>query len=87
MAVVYVFKSKRVKNIKDYTSKKFWSLGMFINCGKNVFSQPLPCKKNCSEICNIFYQQIFFLFILFYCDWFFLNTKLKIYKDSYFSVF
>ena len=45
MAGVYVSKSKRVKNIQDYTSKKFWSLGMFINRGKNVFSQPWPCKK------------------------------------------
>ena len=31
MAGVYVCKIKREKNMQDYTSKKFWSLGMFIN--------------------------------------------------------
>ena len=46
MTVWHVCKSKRVKNMQSYTSKKFWSLGMFINWGKNVFSQPLLCKKN-----------------------------------------
>ena len=40
MAGVYVCKSKRVTNMQDYTSIFVWSFGMFINWGKNVFSQP-----------------------------------------------
>ena len=45
MTGVYVWKSKRVKNMQYYTSKKNWSLGMFVKLGKNVFSQPLTGKK------------------------------------------
>ena len=59
---------------------------MFINWGKNVFSQPLPCKKNCCEICNIFFNEYFFIFFYLVVIIFFLiQKKLKIYEDSYFS--
>ena len=43
-------------------------------------------KKNCFEICNIFFNKYFRIF-LFRCDCFFAYKKLEIYEDSYFSVF
>ena len=86
MAGVYVWKSERVKNMQYYTPKKFWSLGMFINWGKNVFSQPLPCKKIAMKFVIFFFNKYFLIF-LFSCDCFFVYKKLKIYEDSYFSVF
>ena len=85
---VYACKSKRLKNMQDYTPKKFWILGIFLNWGKHILSQPLPFKKNSCEICNIFYQQIFFfIYFFFIVIGFFIYTKLKSYEDSYFSVF
>ena len=72
-------KAKGLKISKTILQKKI-ELGNVFNSGKNVLSQPLPCKKNCCEICNNFFSTNIF----FYCDCFVLNIKLKIYEDSYF---
>ena len=83
--LVYMFVKAKGLKICQTILQKFV---MLINGGKNVFSHPLPWKKNCCEICNIYFEQIFFiLFFLFYSDCFLLYTKLKIYEDSYSLVF
>ena len=87
MAGVHVCKSKRVKNMQNYTSKKFWSLWMFINWGKNLISQPLQCKKNCCEICNIFYQQIIFILFYFIVIGFLYTLNLKFIGFTFFFSF
>ena len=63
MAGVYVWKSKRVKNMQDYTPKNIWSLGMFIYWGKNVFSQSLPCKTIAVKFVIFFFNKYFFLLL------------------------
>ena len=45
MADVYVWKSKMVKNMQDYTHIFCWTLGISINWWKSVFSQPVPQNK------------------------------------------
>ena len=80
-------KAKKVKDIQDFKPKKIWSLGMFINWGKNVFSQPLPCKKIAVIFGIIFFNKYFFYFFYLVVIVFFVSKKLKIYEDSYFSVF
>jgi hypothetical protein len=64
MAGVYVRKSKKIQNIQDYTPKKNWSLGMFINCGKNVFSQPVPCKNIAVKFVIFFFNKYFLIFFI-----------------------
>ena len=59
---------------------------MFINWGKNVFSQPLPGKKIAVKFVIIFFK-IFFLILFILLWWLFYTKKMKIYEDSYFSVF
>ena len=47
----------------------------FLLGGKNVFSQPLPCKKNCCEICHIFFSTNIYTFFFFLIFMFFLIQK------------
>ena len=84
MAGVYVWKSKGVENMQDYTHF-FGSLGIFNNWWKNVFSQPLQCIK-ISVRFVIFFSTITFVFFLLWL-FFLIQKKLKIYEDSYFAFF
>ena len=61
--------------MQDYTPKKIWSLGMFINRGKNVFSQTFPCKKIAVKCVKKNFNKYFFFF--FSCDCFFAYVQLS----------
>ena len=82
-------KAKGLKICKTILKKKIWSLGMFKNTGKNVFSQPLPCKKlplPCKKFV-IFFSTNNFIFILFYCECFFHTTNWKFMRIHIFQFF
>ena len=63
--------------MQDSTATKIWSLGMFINRGKNVFSQPWPCKKIAVKFVIFFFQQIFILFFFYLVVIVFFRIKTK----------
>ena len=71
-------KAKGLKISKTILQKKI-ELGNVFNCGKNVFSQPLPCKKIAVKFVIFFSStNIFFIVIVLF------KHKTKIYEDSYF---
>ena len=55
--------------MQDYTSKKIGAWGCLEIEEKMYLVNHCQLKKNCFEICNIFFQQIYF----FYCDRFFIQ--------------
>ena len=62
---------------------------MFISRGKNIFSQPLPCKKVAVKLVIFFFNKYFFNFFC-YCNCFFvffIQKSENLYGFIFFSFF